>query len=157
MISWDQVGAWFASDSMKVDVFVSPATATMWKKILDVVTSPPYAAELLLNGQPARIWPPVAELFDAVSLLVVRSGGLVFETAFFSPLEIEFWFDGRKMMSASEFECLVLFLKDIANAAGVDVVVTPENTHDRPFLVFRQQTGQLEFAPSWKRLNRGTP
>jgi hypothetical protein len=53
---------------------------------------------------------------------------------FFGEFEIEFDLDPREVTGQPEFDDVVAFMGRLAAATGKVAVMTPENTHDAPFL-----------------------
>jgi len=102
-----------------------------------------------VDGRPATVpttaWQALGLRPTASPLLSVRRDGVAFVCHFLDEREVELDFAPSDIDGPQRFDSLVALLRGLASATGREVLVTPENQSDRPFLRYDPRTEQLSF------------
>ncbi|MEZ4410040.1 MAG: hypothetical protein R3A52_26730 [Polyangiales bacterium] len=148
MVTWSECRDSFRSDGSLRDIYILNADASVWESALTLLRT---AGELLFtsDGQPGAV-PATATLAlgmrqTARPVLTLRRDGVDFACHFFSEHEFELDFVPSDIDGPERFGSLVSFLRDLSRATERDVIVTPENQRDRPFLKCDSRSEKITF------------
>ena len=138
MLSWDGVKAEFAWEGSWRDICVLETSIDEWQATLDMLRARKFNLAFTINGAVAELPQDIGEAFekarDAALCLSVFTRGVCLNCHFFDLSEIEFDLDPREILGQLEFDAVVEFMQEVAAATDKFVLMTPENTHDAPFV-----------------------
>ena len=128
---WEQIRGEFVFDGALLDIYIFGTDATDWERLIRALHTSGFRLSYSLDGEPADVPTEARRAFADVEIaaacLSVRFDGLLANTFFFTPLEIEFDIDPREIVGQTQLDALVRFMHRLADAVGKEVVLTPES------------------------------
>jgi hypothetical protein len=150
-VDWQHAKAEFELDGSLRDVYILNADVGVWQKVIDSLRSSDYPLLYDVNGTEATLPENVADVFgirsDVGLSLSVEAEGILLNCHFFTEEEVEFDLDPREMDSEERLQALFRFKRRIGEAAGRQVIMTPENAAHHPVFVFSPESGEIRHTP----------
>jgi hypothetical protein len=140
MTDWLSVQQGFNPDGALRDVYIAPASASLWNEFIEWVPRAGYRSEFW-HGQSKKTLPPEfqeikrLQLTDPTILKLFLSCGVQINCHFFTDEEIEMDVDPTEIQDQESFENLLEFLRALARALKRDARVTYENSPDDEIFV----------------------
>jgi hypothetical protein len=149
--SWVQVKEEFRHDGSLRDIYVLDADIECWQRVLDALRSATFPI-WYRRGESECVLPvAAADAFsgpdDPQPLLSVDLGGLGANSHFYSDTEIEFDFWPQDVVGQREFECVLEFMRLLADASGRECILTPENQRDIAILRYLPAERRFQYLP----------
>jgi hypothetical protein len=138
---WSDVAHYFEVDGSLLDAYVFDVGMADWQHVIDVVRAQRWPFEYTVDGSSLPLPERASDIFAARSgasatLHIRPADDILVNTHFFSDDEIEFDFDPRELQGQVRLDVLCSFLRTIGSKLTKTIVVTPENTPDRPLLTY---------------------
>lgn len=133
MTDWHSIQQGFEPDGALRDVYIAPASASLWNEFIEWVSRAGYSSEFW-HGQRKKALPQelleIKQLqqTDPTTLKLFLSAGVQINCHFFIDEEIELDIDPREIRDQEAFESLLIFLRAIATALKRNARVTYENS-----------------------------
>ena len=151
MLSWNEVRDAFYRDGSWRDIYVLDTNISHWQAALDVCQS----AFPDLSCRRAGIDTPGPVLAsDALPMsrrgecgLSIDLGGPIANCFFFCEEQIEFDLDPREIGSQADFDRILKFMHLLADATGLDAILTPESQSEIAILRVRPHDARVEYNP----------
>ncbi len=150
---WSDVAEYFEFDGSLLDAYVFDVSMADWQHIIDVLRAQAWWLDYTLDGSSLPLPEHVSDIFaarrEASATLHIRPAAeVLINTHFFSDDEIEFDFDPRELQGQDRLDVLCSFLRTVGSALNKPIVVTPENSPDRPLLTYTPSDDRLT-ATRW--------
>ena len=150
-MDWQQAKTEFEWDGSLRDVYILNADVGVWQKVIDSLQSSDYPLLCDVNGKEATLPDNVADVFEKRSeggpTLSVDVHGILLNCHFFTEEEVEFDLDPQEIDSEERLQALFRFMRRIGEAAGRQVIMTPENAAHYPVFVFFPESGEIRHTP----------
>jgi hypothetical protein len=157
-LPWKTVRHEFAFDGAWRDIFVLGTDIDGWQRMLDGLRSSHQDISYFRNSEPMEL-PENAE--DAFSpngedrpLLSVRFCGVLANSHFFTPEEIEFDIDPREVRGQERLDGVFAFMHTLADFVGHEVILCPENCPGVVIFRVRPGAAKVEHVLAEKHLER---
>ncbi len=151
MVPWEDVSDEFAWEGSWRDICVSETSISDWRAVWRVLHTAGLDLTYAVDDVNTTPLENVDEIFasprQCTFLAAVVVAGTRLNCHFFSELEIEFDLDPRDVTGQVQLDALISFMAALASATGKVALMTPENTHDAPFLRV-QPSGITEYISS---------
>jgi hypothetical protein len=151
MPAWNDVKDEFVWEGSWRDICVLDTTISDWRSVWLTLTAPDVRAAFKIDDVEAALPEDVDRVFarrnESSVILSVVVSGVQLNCHFFGEFEIEFDLDPREVTGQADFDAVVAFMRKLAAATGKVAFMTPENTHDAPFLRVAP-TGAAEYSSS---------
>ncbi|MFZ5893858.1 MAG: hypothetical protein ACOY0T_22545 [Myxococcota bacterium] len=138
MIPWDDVSDEFAWEGSWRDICLQETSISDWRAVWRVLRSGglelTYAVDDVKTAPPENVDEVFAQPREHTFLAAIVVAGVHLNCHFFSELEIEFDLDPREITHQVQLDAVIAFMATLASATGRIALMTPENTHDAPFL-----------------------
>jgi hypothetical protein len=139
MISWETCKNDFRPDGSLRDIYVSPASIKDWQMVFEYLRKQPNV-EYLVDGISLPLPERVEQAFSArpsgSPMLRIKVGPMLIVFHFFHEQEIECDFVPNDITSQKDLDILLSFVRKIGFFTGREVVITPENCLDAPFITY---------------------
>lgn len=148
-LEWADLESDFLHDGTGRDVLILDADLAAWQKALDALRTAGYGTTFELDGQLAPFPAKAAEVVGSPEnpLLNVQVGRVTLNCHFFDESEIEFDLDPRDLQGPKDLDALVGFLRVLASATALDVMLTPENDPDHAILYVDSDDLSVDHTP----------
>lgn len=148
-LDWTDLEPDFLHDGTGRDVLILDADLDAWQKTLDAIRAAGYGTTFELDGQLAPFPAKAADVVGSPDnpVLNVQVGRVTLNCHFFDESEIEFDLDPRDLQGPKDLDALVGFLRLIASATALDVMLTPENDPDHALLYVDSDDLSVEHTP----------
>jgi len=147
MIFWHTCKENFRTDGSLRDIYITPATLADWRAVYPVLRSFP-VVEYSVDGVTQPVPASVEQVFGvrrfANPMLRVRVGATLVVFHFFTDEEIECDFLPNEIRSQVDLDALLAFVRRIGDATRKRVVITPENTREKPFITYHPTSAEFE-------------
>lgn len=143
-LPWELVSREFAFDGSWRDIIILHTDLADWQVALNVLRSANYKLVYYRNDQPSELPSGVCDTFplpgECDRRLSIWFAGVLANSHFFTPDEIEFDIDPREITGQQQLDALFEFMKCLADAVGKPVALTAENCSE--ISIFRIQPDQ---------------
>lgn len=151
-VEWSEVRDELFPDGTLRDIYVLDTSIADWQRVLDGLRRGAFALDYALEGATAALPVNASVLFADerlhMSRLRIALGSVTIHCHFFQVDQIEFDIDPRDIEGQGELTAVVDFMRLVASACGKDVLLTPENLPDAPFLRVLPDRVAVEQLPS---------
>ena len=153
VLVWNDVAHYLEWDGALLDAYVFGVSIADWQRVIDVVSAQRWSLDYTVDGSSLPLPGQVSDIFVArgegsATLHIRPTPDILVNTHFFSDDEIEFDFDPRELQGQDRLDVLCSFLRIIGSTLDRPVVVTPENSSDRPLLTYTP-AGNRVTATRW--------
>jgi hypothetical protein len=149
MVTWSECKKDFAGDGSLRDVYVLNGGLDAWDALLQIARV--HGAHFSVHGKRAPLPPRALDVFDAYEPVAVNLSlswrGIELVAHFFAEKDVELDFVPNGLTGQDRLDDLCSFLRELAIAANREVIVTPENCPQSPFLK-ATQSGTVRYLPS---------
>lgn len=149
MMEWERHKELFAWDGGLIDIYVRGTDVSDWQHLLDGLRGGPYDTRYNVGEerQPLPEWVETifAQRHDMSVALSVDESDLGLICHFFWPDEIEFDLDPRAIADQTRLDRLLAFMQMLGQLLRKEVILTPEDMPERPFLRYDPQTGKEDW------------
>ena len=139
MISWEICKEDFRQDGSLRDIYVTPATLTDWRALYPFLrnhSDVEYSVDGVFQSPPVSVEQAFAIRPSASPMLRFRIGRALIVFHFFSDEEIECDFIPNEITSQTDLDALLGFVRQLGDVTRKHVVITPENSRERPFITY---------------------
>ena len=148
-MEWEKVSAELARDGSLRDLYVFETSESDWDILLASLSSWPYEASFLVDGEPVAIPDTAAVAFEirnrAAPTLRIDVSGISVCAHFFTPDEVEFDIDPREVSDPGSLAALSEFVRRLGQALGRPVVLTHENRPEDVIARYLPRPGAFEY------------
>ncbi len=150
---WSDVAHYFEIDGSLLDAYVFGVSMADWQQVIDVLRAQNWSLDYTVDSSSLPLPEQVSDIFAArdqasPTLHIRPTPDILVNTHFFSDGEIEFDFDPRELQGQDRLDVLCSFLRTVGSALNKPIVVTPENSPDRPLLTYTPSDDRLT-ATRW--------
>ncbi len=150
-MNWHEVKTEFEWDGSWRDIYVLDADLEAWQKLLDFLRSSQYQLLYTDEGEAVSLPETAAKVFEGRDsfwpCLGVEVGGLLFNCHFFTDEEIEFDLDPREVKGQDTLDVVLAFMRDIGQAVGKRVILTPENFQNIAIFEYLPESNCIRHTP----------
>ena len=150
-MNWQEVKTEFEWDGSWRDIYVLDTGLEAWQKLLDFLRSSRYQVFYTDEGEAASLPETAAEVLQergsASSYLGVEAGGLLFNCHFFTDEQVEFDLDPREVKGQDTLDVVLAFMRDIGQALGKRVILTPENCQEIAIFEYLPESNSIRHMP----------
>ena len=150
-MDWRIVAEDLKPDGALRDIYVHHTTLADWQVALDHVRERYAPLAFTVDGDPADLPRPVADIFPigdrAVASLSFDVGGIDVACHFFTEEQIEFDLRPEEVTGPERLAVLVSFLRELSTAVGKPAVLTMENVPDAVILRADPVSGTVVWVP----------
>jgi hypothetical protein len=149
-LDWSELRKAFIDDGSLRELVVWDTDEEIWQRAVR------YVRDIERLGQAAATWKPTPLPSASAALTLAAAGtsvslsitidGLLINTFFWDPSEIEFDLDPRAVSTAEKALVVLGFMAGMARAVGRPTHLTPESAHDKPWLTFDPIGGAWSFV-----------
>ncbi len=143
-LNWQDVRGEFVFDGCLLDIYLFETDWADWEHLLNGLRTSDFCLSYFLDGKPAASPTDARQAFADreafATCLSVGFGGVIANTFFFTPLEIEFDIDPREITGQDKLDALIGFMSWLAARIGKEAVLTPENCPES--IIFRVRAGE---------------
>lgn len=152
-MEWSKVSAELAWDGSLRDLYVFETSESDWDVFLAALSSWPYEASFLVDGEPSELPESAAAAFEirerAAPLLRVNAAGITVCAHFFAPDELELDIDPREVSDPGSLAALSEFVCRLGQVLDRPVVLTQENRPEHVIARYLPSTGEFIYpSPS---------
>ncbi len=139
MVRWDTCKEDFQADGSLRDIYITPATLDDWRASYPLLrdrAGVEYSVDGVAQQAPDSVQQAFAVRPSASPMLRFRVGRALVVFHFFSADEVECDFAPNEITSQADLDALLAFVRQLGDATGKPVLVTPENCRERPFITY---------------------
>lgn len=148
-MDWAKVAAELGWDGSLRDLYVFETSECDWNTFLSSLSSWPYEASFLVDGEPSALPDTAAAAFmigeRAAPLLRVKVSGITVCSHFFTPDEMEFDIDPRQVSEPAGLSALSEFICRLGHLLERPIVLTHENQPDQVIARYLPGTGEFVY------------
>jgi hypothetical protein len=148
MIPWDTCKEDFRWDGSLRDIYVTPASLTDWRTVYPVLRDYPdveYSVDHIVQQPPATVEQVFAVRPLVGPMLRFRVGRTLVVFHFFSHDEIECDIDPREVVSQSDLDALLGFVRLLGDTVHRLVMLTPENGREHPIITYEPKSREFQY------------
>ena len=146
---WERCRSAFTRDGFLRDLYVQDANGADWARCLAWLRASRWPLEYSYQGETAPLPESPISLFEKWGHKIsVDADGIIFNSYFFSPDEIEFDIEPGELTSEARFGSLLSFLSGCGRAVGRVAIVTPEGMPQAVILRYLPDSDEIEYVPA---------
>ena len=137
---WRRLKHEFTWDGSLRDLYVERTDLEHWQALLEFLRERQYSVSYQRGGQNEPVPVAAADVFadrEKTHVLSITVDGILLNSHFFSPEEIELDIDPREIHDNSRFATLCHFMCELSKCLRRDILLTHENLKGAQILVFR--------------------
>lgn len=150
-MTWTDYKTEFEWDESGRDLYIPATTVDDWQRLLDYLSTSQYDLEYSVEDEETPLPSDVRRIFglksDASGFLCVDVHGIPLNCHFFAETEIELDLDPRDVDTEGKLDELFEFMSEVGRLLEKPVLLTPENTHNKPLFRFDPQTQSIDHRP----------
>jgi hypothetical protein len=137
----------FEVDGSYRDIYIFDTQITDWQTLFNVINKEDWVTRLLINGEEVDINQyPIKRIFDERDsfsfLLSINYKGVVINSHFFDQREIEFDIYPKEIVTSTHRKAVFEFMQYLSNLLNKQVIITPENSPENPYLTIKPNEQQ---------------
>jgi hypothetical protein len=138
---WDEIRDELIADGMTMDIYIKDVMLDDWRIFINFVTNKYKTKFTSIEKDPKLPEYIDASFFDLEKGqgLSIEIGSVWLECYFYTPLEIELFFDPEDIASEIDLESILEFMRSIGDKLEKCVLLTPENLPEKPIFKYKPQ------------------
>jgi hypothetical protein len=139
---------WYWDHALR-DIYVLGVIVADWQRVVDWLHTDPYPIAFYVDGQPAPLPRDISAVIEQRNeidvFLEIDVQGVIIHCHFFWPKEIEFDLDPRQVNTEEKEQGVIEFIRALGRLLGQEVILTPENWRESPFLRYIPEGDQVDY------------